>query len=247
MHTLFASQLAEKEVIRALGVGLGVIVCLAILWVGMQRAKRGDNLLFLFAAMTVLVFSLVFTALRGSFDLLQEPRYLLPLYSAVPLGILAVYQLTQKVTGLRIVLLGGLLVFNLYGNLALKPELNLPYVAGKTLSDNRALIDWLDAKGIQHVYTDYWIGYWLAYESQESIIPYIIGSDHKVGWNRYPPCVAEVKNSPNPAYIFIAGSKEERSFADYLLAQNIQYDAQSIIIYTVYWNLGSPVQFPLKR
>jgi len=112
--TLFASQLAEKSVIHALGVGLCVIVCLAILWVGMQRAKRGDNLLFLFAAMTVLVFSLVFTALRDSFILLQEPRYLLPLYSAVPLDILAVYQLTQKVTGLRIVLLGGLLVFNLF-------------------------------------------------------------------------------------------------------------------------------------
>jgi len=218
-------------------------VCLAILWVGMQRAKRGDNLLFLFAAMTVLVFSLVFTALRGSFVLLQEPRYLLPLYSAVPLGILAVYQLTQKVTGLRIVLLGGLLVFNLYGNLALKPELNLPYVAGKTLSDNRALIDWLDAKGIHHVYTDYWIGYWLAFESQERIIPFIVGTDNRAGWNRYPPYIAEVEKSPDPAYIFVAGSDQEQAFVDYLVAQHIEYDTEWITIYALHWNLNRPVRF----
>jgi hypothetical protein len=124
--------------------------------------------------------------------------------------------------------------------------LNLPYLHGKTLSDNQALMDWLDANNIRHVYTDYWIGYPLAFESQERIVPFIIASGNQVGWNRYPPYVTEVERSPNPAYIFVAGSEDEQAFAGYLMSQSIRYEVKSIAPYAVYWNLSSRVSFPLK-
>jgi hypothetical protein len=123
--------------------------------------------------------------------------------------------------------------------------LNLPYQHGATVAGSRALIDWLDDNDIRHVYTDYWIGYPLAFESQERIVPFIIDSGSRVGWNRHPPYAAEVKRSPRPAYIFVAGSTDEQTFARYLIAQNVAYQIQSLAPYVVYWNLSAPVRFPL--
>jgi hypothetical protein len=104
----------------------------------------------------------------------------------------------------------------------------------------------LDDNGIRRVYTDYWIGPTRRFESQERIVPFIIASGSQVGWNRHPPYAAEVERSPRPAYIFVAGSTDEQTFARYLIGQNVVYQVQSLAPYVVYWNLSSPVRFPLR-
>lgn len=243
---LFSSQIAERGMLYAPSVGLSLAVCMAVLWIGAKRLKEGDPLLPFFVATTIIAFSAFWIMFHLSPALLQEPRYLLPLYSAIPLAILAVFRLTHKTAWLRPVLLVGILTFNLYSNLTIRPALNLPHLHGETLADNQALIDWLNEQDIRHVYADYWIGYWLAFDSQERIVPFIITFDGQVGWNRYPSYAAEVEHSTHPAYIFIAGSEDERAFVNYLASQNIQYQVQSIAPYTVYWNLSRRVHLPLR-
>jgi hypothetical protein len=234
----FASQMAAQGAIYALGIGLSAVMCLIVLWIGVQQLGRGDILLPLFIAVTVLLFATFFVVGRVSFVLLSEPRYLLPLYSAIPLAMLALFRLTQKTPRLRLALLGGLLVLNLYSNLSIKPPL---------VDRHRVLVNWLDEHDVRHVYADYWTSYCLAFESQERIVPFTIGPGNQVGWNRYQPYVAEVESSPDPAVIFLAGSEEEQAFASYLTARNIRCEAQSIAGYTVYWNLSRRVHFPLER
>ncbi len=245
-NVLFSSQVAERGAFYAFSVGFSIAVCLAVLWAGARRVREGDNLLLLFVAATVVAFGAFFTIFHVSLELVQEPRYLLPLYSAIPLGILALLRLAQRPAWLRPALLGGILTLNLWSNLTIQPALNLPYVHGETLADYQALIDWLDAKNIRHVYTDYWIGYPLAFESQERIVPFVITHGDQIGWNRHPPYVAEVERSPNPAYIFVTGSEDEGRFVDYLMSQNIKYKVESIAPYAIYWNLSSRVHFPLR-
>jgi hypothetical protein len=159
------------------------------------------------------------------------------LYSAIPLAVLALFRLTQKAMRLRPVLLGGLLVLNLYSNLGLKAS---------PAADYRMLISWLNEQGIHHVYADYSISYCLAFESQERIVPFTIGPGNQIGWNRYQPYVVEVENSLNPAFVFFADSGEEQAFANYLIARNIRYEDRSIAGYTVYWNLSRRIHFPLE-
>ena len=243
---LFTSQVTKQGLFYILAVALTVAACLAVVGIGAQRLKEGDNLLLLFGAVTVIAFSLFFTVFRLPFALLQEPRYLLPLYSAIPLAVFALFLLLRRLVWLRPVLLAGLLAFNLHGNLTIQPALNLPYLHSTTVADNRVLIDWLDDNDIRHVYTDYWIGYPLTFESEERIVPFIIASGSQVGWNRYPPYAAEVESSARPAYIFVAGSTDEQTFARYLIGQNVAYQVQSLAPYVVYWNLSIPVRFPLR-
>ncbi len=243
---LFASQVTERGALYPVAISLVVMVCLAVMWVGIRRLKQGDNLLFLFAAVTLTLFTVFYSMLHGPAVLLQEPRYLLPLYSVLPLVILALLHLTEKAAWLRPVVFGGLLIFNLYGNLTIDPTLNQPYMSGKSLSDNRGLIEWLDEHGISHVYADYWIGYWLAFDSGEHIIPFIIAPGNQVGWNRYPPYVAAVQQSAHPAYVFVGESEEARGFADNLAARRIRYDVEAVGVFAVYWNLSQPVDLPLE-
>ena len=245
-NVLFSSQVTEKGAFYIFGVGFSIAACLAVLWASAQRVREGDNLLLLFVAATVVAFGAFFTIFHVPLELVQEPRYLLPLYSAIPLGILALLRMAQRPAWLWPALLGGVLTLNLWSNLTIQPALNLPYVHGKTLADYQALIGWLDAKNIRHVYADYWIGYPLAFESRERIIPFIITHGDRVGWNRHPPYVAEVERSPNPAYIFVEGSEDEGIFVGYLTSQNIKYKVESIAPYAIYWNLSSRVHFPLR-
>jgi 4-amino-4-deoxy-L-arabinose transferase-like glycosyltransferase len=239
---LFARQTAESGAGNAIAIILGALAAAVVGRAAIRRIRQGDTLLPLFVFLTLIIFSIFVTLLHSPSALLQEPRYLLPLYGAIPLAAWALFDLVQRPARLRAIALGGVVLLNLYGNLSMQPALNQPYVSGHTLADNRALIDWLDAKGIRHVYADYWIGYWLAFDSGERIVPFIIAGD-RAGWNRYPPYAAQVEQSTNPAYIFVADSAETRSFETGLRAQQIRYDAASIDVFRVYWSLSSPIRY----
>lgn len=240
---LFARQVADSGAGNAIAIVLGALVIAAVGRAAVRRIRQGDTLLPLFVFLALIIFTAFVTLLHSPPVLLQEPRYLLPLYAAIPLAIWALFDLTRRPAWLRTIALGGVVLLNLYGNLSMQLALNQPYVSGRTLADNRALIDWLDAKGIRHVYADYWIGYWLAFDSSERIVPFIVAAGDRAGWNRYPPYGAQVEQSANPAYIFVADSAEARSFGDGLRARQIRYDVGSIDIFSVYWNLSSPIRY----
>ena len=121
--------------------------------------------LMIFVISTLAIFSL------SSFGyLVQAPRYLLPLYvGIIPVVSFALFRLGKAIGGS---ILCMLLMINLassyWGEKTIPGE---PYVYdGERVSqDHSELLAWLKANNYTFVKTNYWIGYRLAFESNEAV------------------------------------------------------------------------------
>ena len=153
------------------------LLLVVVIWVRRQalfNLVRGSlsaypvEILLAFACCSVIVFS------ASSFGyLVQAPRYLLPLYVGVfPLAAIGLDALWRWKPFVAKGLLALLVAFNissqyLYGR-AIPGE---PFVfAGERVSkDHTQLLAWLEERGITWIRTNYWIGYRVAFESNERV------------------------------------------------------------------------------
>ena len=164
-------------------------------------------------------------------DLTIEPRYLLPLYATVPLGAALVWRLGRRWPALGGLLVALVLGINLWSLLTADPRLNLPDHLGPTDAASRRLLrTFLLAHGYRFVYTDYWLAYPLALESDEAIVPAVVAG----GFNRYPPYVAAVARAPDPAFVFVAGSPTEERFRALLAASGAAARRETVAHFAVY-------------
>jgi len=186
---------------------------------------------------------LLFITSQVGFLHYSEPRYLLPLYSTVPVFVAAVWRLLGERPRYLAALLLAVLAFNLQANWTVDPALAMPVIEGqRPAPSNRELASFLEARGIRYVYTDYWIAYTLAFESDEKVIPSVVGPALTVGYNRYVPYAYSVSVAENPAYVFLAGSQSEAAFAAEMKAEGGSFQREVAGPYAVYWNLN-----PLRR
>jgi hypothetical protein len=214
---------------------LTVLIAFLVFRGGGRLIQQGESLLPVFAFLTLFIFSAFSIILRVKLDSLTLPRYLMPIYSAIPLGVWTLFDLTRKKVWLRPVFMAGLLSVNLYGNLSIKP-ISMPY----------NLLTWLENRdGNQFIYTDYWTGYWLAFESDEKIIPAIIDEQNHPGLNRYPPYAKQVEKSSNPLHVYTGGENNEIEFRKYLDDEGITYQLTQIGKYVIYSELSRRVTYPL--
>ena len=164
-------------------------------------------------------------------ELVTEPRYLLPLYSAAPLLstiLVAGGPVRRRLLPLIVV---ALLALNVYSLASLDPRLNLPDTAlGSVASNRRQLADFLLSQGLDRIYTDYWIAYPLAFETGERVVPSVISN----GFNRYYPYSNLVSTARDPAFVFVAGSKEENDFLARLAERQVEARRDEVSIYSVY-------------
>lgn len=91
------------------------------------------------------------------------------------------------------------------------------------------LFDYMTARGIEHVWADYWLAYVLAFESEERIIatPYR-------GAIRHGAADAAVRAVPDPAYVFLRGSPTEAVFEREATAQGIPYERHDVYGFAIY-------------
>lgn len=211
-------------------VGLIAIIFLCTCY----KLIKAQPLFPIFSILTLFIFSATASILKIQLGFIYYPRYLIPLYSAIPLLIYSLFLITRGSTSLRPILIGILLVINLIGNLYFKTEIP-PY----------QLLDWLMQRpGTQYVYTDYWIGYWLAYESEEKIIPYAIGENNDPGFNRYQPYVDMVEKSTDALYIYKEDDLRGEQFRANLIKSNCHFKLHKIGGYLVYEDLTKKYHFP---
>ena len=130
------------------------------------------GLILLFICCVPLIFS------ASSFGWLSKaPRYLLPLYCALPVLLAVVYQHISYFGLLgrlfATLLVCSVLVLNLlssyWGGIAIAGE-PLVYKRQRVQRNHQPLYQWLRQQGYSHVKTNYWIGYRLAFETDEEII-----------------------------------------------------------------------------
>jgi len=203
---------------------------LAALLLGRAGGADGRNLL----ALMLIVVPAAFVTTKFH-EPVSEPRYLLPLYSAIPLlaaGLLS----TSFLRRLAPFILVALIALNLYSIAALDPAMNRPTSEATSTPTNRLeLSRFLLSRGLDWIYTDYWLAYPLAFESGERIVPSVISG----GFNRYIPYAYEVSVAPSPAFVFVAGSPEERDFTAKMSRSGVHARLDHVAVYSVYWQLSS--------
>jgi hypothetical protein len=139
-----------------------------------------------------------------------EPRYLLPLYAAVPLAGQAWAAGWRRSRPLAGVALAVVLAFNLVTVVRFVPALASPYLNGEVVHpDDPGLVAFLAAHGVRALYADYWLGYPIAFQSGERIAPSVIDDRLAVGFNRSIPLASAVAQAPDPAVLVVAGGPAE--------------------------------------
>jgi 4-amino-4-deoxy-L-arabinose transferase-like glycosyltransferase len=162
----------------------------------------------------------------------SEPRYALPLYSAVPLLFGALWRVRWP--AVRWPAVGLLVAFNLWSLTSTDPRLWRPEDTPDSTAGTRAqLVQFLVPQDRHQLYTDYWIGYPIMFETRETVLAYVTSG----GFNRYLPPADNVQRTPNPAWVFEPGTDAEQEFLDKLAAVGGHADVSDVSVYRVYTNV----------
>lgn len=159
----------------------------------------------------------------------SEPRYALPLYSSVPLLFGALWRLPWPIVRWPVV--GVVLVLNLWSLLSTDARLWRPEDNLDSTAETRAeVVRYLAAQDRHQVYTDYWIGYPVMFETRETVLAYVISG----GFNRYVPPADNVQRTPNPAWVFEPGTDAEQDFLEQMATVGGQAHVDQVAVYRVY-------------
>ena len=159
----------------------------------------------------------------------SEPRYALPLYSVVPLLAGALWRIRWHWA--RWAFVAGVLAFNLWSLLSTDPRLWRPEdTPNSTVTTRAQLVAYLVPQDRHQMYTDYWIGYPIMFETRETVLAYVISG----GFNRYVPPADNVQRTPNPAWVFEPGTVAESEFLTRLAAVGGSAHVDNVSVYRVY-------------
>lgn len=200
---------------------------LAALWRGGPPAAARGPALF------VLVLLLVppFIAVSRFANLWAEPRYALPIYAIVPLATAAAVATWRRSQPLGGLLVAAALGLNLFSLATSDYRLSLPINAGESTAASRAvLIAALRQRGIDRIYTDYWLAYPLAFESCEAIVPSVWSG----GFGRRAAYSHLVFTAPRPAFVFPRDAPGDVEFRALLAATGGRATVEEIAAYRVY-------------
>lgn len=151
-----------------------------------KSSSRSEDLLILgFVAAVVIIFS------ASKFGwLTKAPRYLLPLYSVLFVIVGAGVSEIRKRWGAKAgtVVFGLFLSINLISNYAFGvavPGQPIVFRQERVATDHRELYRWLAANNYTHIWTNYWIGYRVAFETNEAVTFTRFGSPRTLRIPRY--------------------------------------------------------------
>jgi hypothetical protein len=161
----------------------------------------------------------------------SEPRYALPLYAVVPLVMGAVWRLPRLA---RLGAIAAVLGLNVFSLLSTDVQLWRPEDAPESTAATRAdLVQYLASQDRHQLYTDYWIGYPIMFETRERMLAYVISG----GFNRYLPPADNVQRTPNAAWVFERGALDQEPEAEFttdLQTVGGRARVQEVSVYRVY-------------
>ena len=198
--------------------------------------NSGTSLLYIFILTTPLIFA--FSAFGW---LTTAPRYLLPLYS-VWFVILAL-GINMRIGWLPAFAFFTLsLASNYLHGISFPGQ---PYVAnGERVSkDHTELIDWLISKNIPHIYTNYWIGYRIAFETKERVTFSVYSEPFMVRIPRYENIGEEYQDIAP----FVLVPSQEDEVANSLIELSIPFERTVVSGYVILSPLYVPQFHPQEE
>jgi 4-amino-4-deoxy-L-arabinose transferase-like glycosyltransferase len=201
-----------------------------------NQIHQGIDLLLFFAVMMTGAY--LFSGYGGA----RTPRYLLPLYSVIPI-VFATFlcDLERYAKSLSRIIIVTFLIVHISGFLAMPTSLFFQpsnYLRWYYIEDprlipvsNKPIIEFLRTQRIFHVYTKYSLGMPLIFDSKEQILT-SFGEPC-----RYPQYDKSVARSERVAYLFHANSPENIRFQIILARGNIPYKKVHIAYSDVYYEV----------
>lgn len=188
------------------------------------REPCSDAALLVLVALMVPL-ALIFTS-YGYF--MAEPRYALPLYSAVPLVANVIWRFPSAIRWSTCAAIVALNVWNIFATaeLLVRPA----GVLDTTPVNRQVLIDYLRGQDRHQVYTDYWIAQTIMFESRELVQAAVIAD----GPNRYLPAADNVAQTPNAVTVLVRDSDTDRRFAARLAEVGATAEVSTVDVYHVY-------------
>lgn len=149
-------------------------------------------------------------------------------------------------------LLGGVLVFNIWGNVAssltFPPGITTQFdaVAQVNQRDLPAVMDFLRAQGETYGYTNYWVEFPMAFLSGEDLVysaelPYHSDFRYSPRDNRYEPYVDAVAASPRVAYVTTRHPALDERLRAGFMALGVSYQEKKIGDFQIFFHLSRRV------
>jgi hypothetical protein len=246
VHNLFATTLPSALGPRLPftlewvgGAFVGTCLYAALLAAVVWTVVRGPTQLG--PLLPVLVAFPAFYALSPYTWLITEPRYLILLGPALALVVVAAGGTPGRSAAIACVL-ASLTTVGI-GSLT-RHNVAIAHSDGVAVpTDGDPLLRTLEARDVRHAYADYWIAWRIVFESDEKIIAVpgggrVLraapdrGSRDPGEAGRYPPFYRSVTASPNPAFVFLAGSSREAESRRRLLGRGYRrLRAAEFIVY----------------
>lgn len=213
-----------------------------IIFFGSLKSDKKERTFFLplvlFLATTPLIFSL------SSFGWLSKaPRYLLPLYSAIPIIIAyATYNLSKDKIGrvayvfFSLIILHNLASNYLDGTIADEGQ-PMVYQGSRVSEDHTALYKWLEEHSCNHIHTNYWIGYRTALETREEITFTRFGTPRSLRLPNYEEAgkISEINNPCGKTMVLV--DKEVEGVKKWLNSLGQSYSEDKASNYNILYNI----------
>lgn len=169
----------------------------------------------------------------------QAPRYLLPLYSVVPVFCGLCLSTTHRLNLRQILISGSILILllglnlssNYVGGIADEGQPML-YKGQRVSSDQSELYKWLKENNYKHVFTNYWVGYRMAFETNEEITFSVFGEPKTVRIKEY-----QDKENSKPFNfankVFVLAPLEAEELKYWLKSSGYCYRSHNVSNYTI--------------
>lgn len=189
--------LPGRPLVLAVYLGLGAATAVGLL---RMRPRAWPWLLLLVVGLYPFVYSIFPTV-----AIVGEGRYLLYLAPFLWLLILGVAPRRAWILPVALVPMVALSVVSLVRirdvNVPIAPDVRMP-------NDDRALVAFLEHRGVTRLVANYWIAYRVAFETQERIVATPVNPDQ----NRFQPFADAVLLGPPRPYAFVRSSRDDRVF-----------------------------------
>jgi len=165
------------------------------------------------------------------------PRYLFPLYLVTPLIVTEADARFGRWFGRwRSVPAAAVLSWNLAGALVLTPQDTAPRDHGILIaSHDQPILELFRRHKIRTMISnDYWVGFRIAFQSGDTIIPVMRFPDGSLGYNRFSPYVEQGLRDPRPAYLELTDAWEGKILTSrWAMGALPGYSLHVVDIYTV--------------
>lgn len=179
--------------------------------------------------------------------LAQAPRYLLPMY--VGIFVLSAYVISYLIERSRLIggcLLSILLLCNLassfWGGRSIPGE-PIVYNGDRVAKDHTEIINWLKSNNVQWIRTNYWIGYRLAFETNEEVKFIVNQEPAQTRIKDWPELAKHLSVEEVPLVMVPAQARIIRQALGVL---NYSFDEKVVSGYHVFFNIKLPHQEVIK-